>query len=72
MKQRLTATVLFGLAAVIAAVKVNGLPSTNEGWIALAGTFVVAAWGKFSSNTTMIGADREEWTPEKRAAVLKD
>ncbi len=69
MKQRFTAAILFGLAGVIAAVQVNGLPATGEGWIGLVGTFVIAAWGKFSSSTTFFAPSREEWTPEQRAAL---
>jgi hypothetical protein len=67
MKQRLIASVLFGLGGLISALQVNGLPHTPEGWIGLAGVFVAAAWGKFSSNTTLVGADRKVWTSEERA-----
>lgn len=70
MKQRIIVSVCFGLAGALAAVQVNGLPSTREGWLGLGGVFVAAAWGKFSSNTTWVAPDRATWTPEKRAEIV--
>jgi hypothetical protein len=67
MQQRLVAATLFGISAVLASLQVNGLPSTREGWLGVGGVFVVAAWGKFSSSTTLIAPDRTVWSPEQRA-----
>jgi hypothetical protein len=66
MQQRIVAAALFGISAVLASLQVNGLPSTREGWLGVGGVFMVAAWGKFSSSTTLLAADREVWTTERR------
>lgn len=71
MKQRLLVSLLFGLGALVSALQVNGFPQMPEGWLGLAGVFVAAAWGKFSSNQTIVAPDREVWTPEKRAEIVK-
>ena len=70
MKQRIIVSIGYGLAGVLAAVQVNGLPSTRDGWLGFAGVFVAAAWGKFSSNTTLVAPDRATWTPEQRAEMV--
>jgi hypothetical protein len=66
MQQRLLNAALFGISAVVASFQVNGLPTTREGWLGVAGVFVVAAWGKFSSSTTFLAPDRAVWTAERR------
>ena len=66
MQQRIIVAVGFGVSAVIASLQINGLPSTRERWLGVLIVFLVAAWGKYSSNTTIVGPDREVWTPERR------
>lgn len=66
MQQRIIIAVGFGVSAVLASLQVNGLPTTRDGWVGVLLVFVVSAWGKFSSSTTIIAADREVWTPERR------
>ena len=66
MQQRIIVAVGFGVSAVIASLQINGLPSTRERWLGVLIVFLVAAWGKYSSNTTIVGPDREAWTPERR------
>ena len=66
MQQRIIVALGFGLSAVLGSLQVNGLPSTREGWLGVLIVFLVAAWGKYSSSTTFISADREVWTPERR------
>jgi len=68
MKQRLIASALFGASAVLAALQVSGLPQDQQGWIALAGVFFAAAYGKFSSNQTVVAPNRPVWTDEHREA----
>lgn len=66
MKQRIVSSVIFGLAAVLSALQVSGLPTDSKGWLALGGVFIAAAWGKFSSNQTLLAPNRDVWTEEKR------
>jgi hypothetical protein len=65
MKQRLVASALFGAAAVIAALQIN-VPNTKQGWVGLAVVFISAAWGKFSSNQTLVAPNRPVWTETQR------
>ncbi len=67
MKQRLVSSMLFGAAAVIAALQIN-IPNTKQGWLGLASVFVMAAYGKFSANDSLVGVNRKVWTDEERAA----
>ncbi len=70
MKQRLLASVLFGLGAVIAALQIE-IPQDKRGWIGLAAVFVSAAYGKFSSSQTLVAPNRPVWTETQREAVAK-
>lgn len=70
MGQRALNAIVFGVAAVFAALQASGLPTDEKGWLGLVGVFVAAAWGKFSSNQTFLAPSREVWTPEKREAEL--
>ncbi len=67
MKQRLVSSLLFGAGAVIAALQIN-IPNTKQGWLGLASVFVMAAYGKFSANDSLVGVNRKVWTDEERAA----
>jgi hypothetical protein len=66
VQQRIIVAIGFGLSAVLGSLQINGLPHDRDGWIGVAIVFVVAAWGKYSSSTTIVGPDREVWTPERR------
>ena len=65
-QQRILVALGFGLSAAVGSLQINGLPNTLDGWIGVAIVFVVAAWGKYSSSTSIIGPHREVWTPERR------
>jgi hypothetical protein len=66
VQQRIIVAIGFGVSAVLGSLQVNGLPSTRDGWVGVGIVFVVAAWGKYSSNTTVIAPDRAVWPPERR------
>lgn len=66
MQQRIIVAIAFGASAALASLQVNGPPTTREGWIGVLLAAVVAAWGKYSSSSTVIAADREVWSPERR------
>lgn len=73
MLQRVLIAAVYGigaLGAVLSAVLSDGKVDGQE-WAALLSAFVVAAWGKFSSNTTVIAPGREVWSAEERAERLK-
>lgn len=69
MTQRLVAALIYGLTAALSALGAAGIPQSSQGWMAILGVFITAFWGKFSSNTTIVAANRAEWTPEERAAA---
>lgn len=66
MAQRLIAAIMYGAVAVGTVLQANGIPQTAEGWIGLAVTFIVAFWGKFSSEQTFLAANRIVWSAEQR------
>ena len=68
MEQRIIVAVGFGISATLSALQVNGMPTTRDGWLGVLGVFVVATWGKFSSSTTVLSADRDVWTQARREA----
>jgi hypothetical protein len=69
MQQRIITSALYGAAAVIAALQV-GIPSDKQGWLGIAVVFASAAWGKYSSNQTIVAPDRAVWSPEQRREEL--
>ncbi len=71
MTQRLVAAALFGAGAVIAAMQASGIPKDKQGWLGLGFVFLTAAYGKLSSNDSLIGVNRKVWTDEQRAAAAK-
>jgi len=59
--KKLITSLVYGLGAlgaVVAAALGDGVITGTE-WSAIAAAFVVAAWGKFSSNTTVLAPSRE-------------
>jgi hypothetical protein len=52
--QKVGVALVYALLAGVGAVQVGGIPTTVEGWTALAGTVIVAFWGKFSSSRTVV------------------
>jgi hypothetical protein len=54
--QKIAVAAGYALLAGFGAIQMGGVPATVEGWVALAGTVVVAFWGKFSSSRTIISA----------------
>lgn len=63
MGQRIVTSIVFGLGAAYAVVQASGWPHDVNGWVAVAGAFVVAFWGKFSSSRTIVAANYTEPTP---------
>jgi hypothetical protein len=49
----------------------SGIPSDSQGWLGLGLVFLTAAYGKFSSNTTLVSPNRPQWTDEQRVAAGK-
>lgn len=66
MGDRIFNAVLFGVAAVVGALQASGLPQQPEQWLGLVVVFLTAAWGKFSSNQTLIAPNRPVWTVDER------
>lgn len=58
-KQRLVVAVLYGVGAVVAALQVS-FPSSPEQWVGLAGVFLTAFWGKYSSSQTVLAKDTKQ------------
>lgn len=56
---RVVTALMYAVGVGVAAFQATTPPITVEGWIGLAIAFVVAFWGKFSSNTTVVAANRK-------------
>jgi hypothetical protein len=68
--KRIGTALMYGLVTALASYQASH-PATLEGWLTGVITpFVVAAWGKYSSSTTVIAPDRASWTPEQRAGIV--
>jgi hypothetical protein len=68
--KRIGTALSYGLITALASYQASH-PSTLEGWLTGVVTpFAVAAWGKYSSNTTVVAPDRVPWTPEQRAEIV--
>jgi len=68
MLQRVIVAVTYGLGAaspVLAAAFEDSVISSGE-WGGIATAFLIAFWGTFKSNTTIVAPNRTEWTPEER------
>ena len=71
MLQRFLIALGYGLSAMMPVLATSlDAGIMNEEWGAIFTALVVAFWGKFSSNTTLLGADRATWTPEEREKKL--
>lgn len=73
MVKRLGTAVVYGLSAVGAALQLK-MPTNRNEWFALLGVFTAAAYGKFSTETSVVAPNRTEWTEEQKreAAAKKD
>lgn len=69
MTNRILMAVVYGIGAILVVLQTQGVPSTVEGWIGIVVSFIVAAWGKFSSEQTLIAANRKIWTESQRVAA---
>jgi len=68
MLQRVIVAVAYGLGAagpVLGAAFGDGAISGTE-WSGVATAFLIAFWGTFKSNTTIISPNRTVWTPAER------
>lgn len=72
MAQRIVVSLVYALSAMMAAFQTSGMPQTPEGWLALVMAGLVAGWGKFSSNTTVIAPNRAAWTETERKQEALD
>ena len=70
LMQRIIVSVVYGIGAAaptFAAAFADSVVSGSE-WSGIATAFVVAFWGTFKSNTTIVAPNREVWSPQERAA----
>lgn len=58
MTQRILTALTYTVVALVAAFQATGVPATTEAWIGLAVLALTTFWGKFSSNTTVVSANR--------------
>ena len=72
MAQRVIVSLAYALSAIMAAYQAGGMPSTPEQWAALVMAGVIAFWGKFSSSTTVVAANRAPWTDAERKQEALD
>ena len=72
MFKRILTAAGYALAITYGSVQASGLPQSADGWIILAGVFGGAFWAKFSSNTTIIAANRAPWTEAERSKAALD
>lgn len=56
---RILTALLYAIGVGVAAYQATVPPITVEGWIGLGIAVLVAFWGKFSSNTTVVAANRK-------------
>lgn len=72
MAQRIVVSLVYAISAMAAVHQAGGMPQTPEAWMALVMAGVIAFWGKFSSNTTVVAPNRAAWTPEERKQEALD
>jgi hypothetical protein len=68
MGQRLLAAAIFAVVTFVGILQTSGMPKDLAGWVTAVVTALVAGYGKYSSNTTILAPNRAEWTPAERAA----
>lgn len=56
---RVITAVIYAITAGVAAYQAAAQPITTEGWIGLGIAVIVAFWGKFSTSTSVVAANRE-------------
>lgn len=66
MTQRILVSLAYAFSAMMATYQAGGMPQTPEAWMALVMAGVIAFWGKFSSSTTIVAANRAPWTEAER------
>ena len=72
MTQRVIVALAYAISVAAAMWQASGTPETPEAWGGFIVAIVIAGWGKFSSNTTVVGMDRKVWTPEERKQEALD
>ena len=72
MAQRVIVSLVYAISAMAAAFQAGGTPQTIEAWMALVMAGVIAFWGKFSSNTTVVAPNRAAWTEQERKQEALD
>ena len=66
MAERIGNAVVYMIVAVMGIIGGTGIPHTWEGWMGLVVTAITAFWGKFSSEQTLVAANRKPWPDEVR------
>jgi hypothetical protein len=72
MAQRVIVSLAYAVSAMVAAFQATGMPQTPEAWAGLVMAGVIAFWAKFSSNQTVLAANRPAWTEEQRKQEALD
>ena len=70
MKERLFNATMFGLATTAVQLGAMAWPETAQGWAGVAGIFLIAWYGKYSSNTTLVSPNRQPWSEDEKRAAL--
>jgi hypothetical protein len=65
-KRRIVVALTYAVGISVAAFQAAATPITVEGWIGLGVTFVGAFWAKYSSEQTVLAANRVVWSAEQR------
>jgi hypothetical protein len=70
MKERLFNALVFGLATTAVQLGAIDWPATAQAWVGVAGIFLIAFYGKYSTSTALLTPDRKPWTEDEKRAVL--
>lgn len=63
---RVTSAVVFGLVTVAISIQGQGVPHTLDAILSLIAVAVIAAYGKYSSSSSLLALNRDQWTDERR------
>ena len=72
MTQRVIVALAYAISVAAAMWQASGTPETPEAWGGFIVAVVIAGWGKFSSNTTMVAPNRAAWTEQERKQEALD
>lgn len=72
MAQRIVVALAYAISVGMATWQATGTPETPEQWGGFVVAVIIAFWGKFSSNTTVVAPNRAAWTEQERKAEALD